>query len=105
MPAKIKRPFQHYDMVEVWWDDAAGLRHGWLSKAEKMVPQMVISVGFLIMDTGDHILIAQDTDEEGSHNGRTQIPMGMVKRIKILRKATKPKVEKKNVEAVQAVPV
>ena len=105
MPTKIKRPFQHYDMVEVWWDDAAGLRHGWLSKAEKMVPQMVISVGFLIMDTGDHILIAQDTDEEGSHNGRTQIPMGMVKRIKILRKATKPKVEKKNVEAVQAVPV
>ena len=105
-PTRIKRPFQHYDMVEVTWDDAAGLRHGWLNKAEKMVPQLVISVGFLVLETADHILIAQDTDEEGSHNGRTQIPRGMVKSMKVLRQATKPKAEKvRENDDVQALPV
>ena len=85
MPKK-HRPEQHYDMVEVWWDDAAGLRHGWMDRTEKPKAQMVISVGFLIVDTPEHIIIAQDTDPDGAHNGRTQIPRGMVKKIKVLRK-------------------
>jgi len=83
---KIKRPYQHYDLVEVIWDDAQGLRHGWSSKEEKLEPSIALSVGFLVKHTDDHILIAQDTDEEGSHNGRTQIPRGMVKRMRVLRK-------------------
>lgn len=82
----IKRPFQHYDLVEVVWDDAAGLKDGWTAKHEKPEPYIALSVGFLINDGPDHILIAQDTDADGSHNGRTQIPRGMVKRIKILKK-------------------
>src|SRR5687767_14189884 len=85
-PRKIKRPEQHYDMVEVWWDDASALKHGWMYKQEKPEPQMALSVGFLIVDTDDHIIIASDTDPLGSHNGRTQIPRGMVKNIKVLRK-------------------
>ena len=84
--SKIKRPEQHYPMVEVAWDDAAGLRHGWMDRTEKPKAQMVISVGFLIVDEPEHIIIAQDTDEGGAHNGRTQIPRGMVKYIKLLRK-------------------
>ena len=103
-----KRPFQHYDLVEVVWDDAAGLKDGWTAKHEKLEPYIALSVGFLLRDTGEHILIAQDTDESGSHNGRTQIPSGMVKRIKILRKADKPKqviVEPKQAEAkVETLP-
>lgn len=83
---KIKRPEQHYDMVEVVWDDAAGLRNGWMDRTEKPRPQLALSVGFLIVDEPGHIIIAQDTDAEGAHNGRTQIPRGMVKRIKVLRK-------------------
>lgn len=47
MKTKLTRPEQHYDMYEVWWDDAAGLRHGWMDRTEKPKPQMVISVGFL----------------------------------------------------------
>jgi hypothetical protein len=73
-------------MVEVIWDDAAGLRHGWLYKTDPLVPQLALSVGFLIEESTDHIIIATDTDAEGSHNGRTQIPRGMVKKIKVLRK-------------------
>jgi hypothetical protein len=83
---KTKRPFQHYDLVEVVWDDAVGLRDGWTAQHEKVEPYIALSVGFLIKDTGDHIIIAQDTDGDGSHNGRTQIPSGMVRKMKILRK-------------------
>ena len=91
MGKKVKRPEQHYDLYEVWWDDAAGLRHGWMDRTEKPKAQMVISVGFLIVDEGDHIIIAQDTDADGAHNGRTQIPRGMVKNLKLLRKKDAPK--------------
>lgn len=94
MPNRVKRPAQHYDLYEVWWDDAAGLRHGWLYKEEKPKPQMALSVGFLIVDTPDHIIIAQDTDSEAAHNGRTQIPRGMVKFMKLLRKKDAPRVKK-----------
>jgi hypothetical protein len=75
----------------VTWDDAAGFRHGWTSKEEQLIPQLAVSVGFLIRETEDHILIAQDTDADGSHNGRGQIPRGMIKSLIILKKATMPK--------------
>lgn len=92
---KYKRPEQHYDMVEVLWDDAAGLRHGWMDRTEKPRPQLVISVGFTIVDEPDYIIIASDVDGDAAHNGRTQIPRGMVKNVKLLRK----KDEKKTKEA------
>lgn len=93
MGKRLKRPFQHYDLVECIWDDAAGFRHGWTAKDEKLEPQLCLSVGFLIRETADHIMIAQDTDAEGQHNGRTQIPRGMLKNIKILRKRDTEKIK------------
>lgn len=81
-----KRPKQQYPLVEVIWDDAAGLRHGWMDEKEELKPQLVLSVGFLIQETDDHIVIAMDTDQEGAHNGRSQIPRGMIKHMKILKK-------------------
>ena len=95
---KVKRPFQYYDLYEVWWDDAAGLRNGWMERTEHPKPQMVISVGFLISETEDHIIIAQDTDPDGQHNGRTQIPRGMIKHAKILRKKDQHKDDGKHRE-------
>lgn len=86
MTIKLKRPEQHYDMVEVVWDDAAGFRDGWKDKTDPIEPQLALSCGFLIVDATDHIILASDTDERGAHNGRTQIPRGMVKKIRILRK-------------------
>lgn len=83
---KIKRPKQHFPLVEVVWDDASGIRHGWAAKSEPVEPYVALSVGFLIRETTEHIVIAQDTDSEGGHNGRSQIPRGMVKKIKVLRK-------------------
>lgn len=83
---KAKRPTQIYDLVEVVWDDACGMKHGWTAKDEPIEPFIVLSVGFLLRETTDHILIAQDTDGEGGHNGRSQIPKGMIKSMRVLRK-------------------
>ena len=83
---RYRRPKQHFDLIEVVWDDASGLRHGWLARTEQAEPYVALSVGFLIRETAEHIIIAQDTDGEGGHNGRSQIPRGMVKKIKVLRK-------------------
>lgn len=87
----MKPPKRHYPIVLVTWDDAAGFRHGWTSKDEPLVPQLAISVGFLIQETENHILIAQDADGDGSHNGRGQIPRGMIRKLQILKKADTPK--------------
>lgn len=83
-------------MVEVIWDDAAGLRHGWMDRLETPKPQLALSVGFLVVDNNQHIIIATDTDADGGHNGRTQIPRGMVRRLKILRKKDEQKKSESN---------
>jgi hypothetical protein len=84
---KVKRPFQKYPMVEVTWNDASELTSGWSQEIEeKDEPALALSVGFLIRETKEHIVIAQDIDAEGHHNGRSQIPRGMVKNLKVLRK-------------------
>ena len=88
---KIKRPKQSYPIVEIWWDDATNLNMGWKSKKEfeeesdKM--EMIISVGFLVRETPDHIVVAMDLDRDGQHNQRGQIPRAMIKKIKVLRVA------------------
>lgn len=84
---KLSRPFQMYPLVEIHWDDATGLRHGWESDVDSIELAIVLSVGFLIKETESHIIIAQDLSPEGEHNGRSQIPKGMIKATKILRKA------------------
>lgn len=88
---KTKRPFQHYPLAEIVWDDASGFRHGWMDKVDDPKPQLVISVGFLIKDTPDYVIYASDVDGDGAHNGRTQIPRGMIKTLRILRKVDSAK--------------
>lgn len=88
MPS-TKRPTQHFDLCEVWWDDASEMDHGWADEVKTPEPAMVISAGFLILKNKDHVVLALDADEQGMHNGRGQIPMGMVRHIKVLRKADK----------------
>lgn len=83
---KLKRPKQCFDLVECWWDDATDLEAGWTDKVEEIKPALALSVGFLVKETKDHIVLALDTDADGHHNGRSQIPKGMVKKIKVLKK-------------------
>lgn len=74
-------------MVEVWWNDASEMEAGWSDEIQKPVPALALSVGFLVHKDREHVVLALDTDEQGMHNGRGQIPAGMVKKIKVLRKA------------------
>ncbi len=85
----IKRPFQGFDLVEIIWDDASELPAEWADEVEKTEPPLALSVGFLVSKSKEHIVLAQDIDAHRHHNGRGQIPVGMVKRIKVLRKADK----------------
>jgi hypothetical protein len=49
-------------------------------------PALALSAGFLVYQDDEHIVLAQDTDADGEHNGRGQIPRGMVKSLKVLKK-------------------
>lgn len=101
---KVKRPTQTYSLVEVIWDDAAALTHGWKTKEEfdkeSVIPELMISVGFLIKETPEHIIIAMDVDRDGGSNQRSQIPRSMVKNIRIIRKADEIKEKQDHVSKV-----
>lgn len=75
-----------YPIVLVIWDDAAGHDDAWEDTVETK-PELIESVGFLLLKNRNYVVIAQDVDEDGKHNGRSQIPRGMVKKMKVLRKA------------------
>lgn len=77
-------PPLRFDIVEVIWDDAAAQKPEWSAELS-VTPQLVRSVGYLLYCKRDYLVIAQDIDEV-EHNGRTQIPRGMVKSMRVLRK-------------------
>ena len=81
----MKRPTQFYPLVEVWWDDASEMEAGWTHEVKEPEPSLALSVGFLIHKGRKHIILALDTDAQGQHNGRAQIPRGMVKMLKVIR--------------------
>ena len=76
---------RHYDLVEVTWVDASDMESGWTTKV-KPEPALAMSAGYLVFQDKDHLVLAQDTDGKGEHNGRGQIPRGMVKQIKVIKK-------------------
>jgi len=71
-----------YPLVLLHWDDAAS-DHGWKDASEVEVKnEQAITVGFVIKETDDHILIAATIDADGNTNDRSQIPKKMiVKRV------------------------
>ena len=85
----MKRPRQHFDLCEVIWNDATELEGGWSKEVDPPEPALALSVGFLVHSDKDFLILALDTDEAGHHNGRSQIPRGMVKKMKVLRKKDK----------------
>ena len=88
---KVRRPKQKYNLCEVIWDDATSLSQGWKNPEEfakePIKPEIVLSVGFVVKETEDYLILAMDTDSDGDHASRSQIPKGMVRSMKVLRKA------------------
>lgn len=74
-----------FPIVAVLWDDATAL-DGWSRGTEALQPCEVLSVGFLVRQTKTHIVLAQDISPDGLQCGRGQIPRGMVKKMRVLRK-------------------
>jgi len=73
--------------VEVVWDDAETFC-GWDVAPEKLKARLVLTCGFLVKETEDHLLIANtiSPDDEGNlhNNSRIQIPTNMVKHYKVI---------------------
>ena len=73
-----------FDLVCVTWDDAE-VDSGWDKVAEPK-EALVLTVGFMMKKTKKHIVIAASiTAGEYNTNQRIQIPMGMVKKIDVLK--------------------
>lgn len=88
------RPIK-YPIVEIVWEDI-GSPSGWIKPGHDSIttdPVLITSVGYLVMDTPEYIVYASDVAHDGDINGRTQVPRGNVKKIKILRKVKVPREE------------
>ena len=76
------------DKVEIEWIDAYEMESGWhdLKDAEKITPLTVFSLGYVVKDTKEFIIISADIGRKGDSDcGRVQvIPKPWVKKIKLL---------------------
>lgn len=81
-----------YDLVAVVWEDAHSSA-AWMEASEvKLEPCIATTVGFLIMEDDDRILVADSlVDMEQMHtiSGVTTIPRGMVRSITTIKKKGK----------------
>lgn len=77
-----------YALVELVWDDACS-DAGWqTTKQIKFEPQKVVTVGLLIAENKDYIIIAH-TYSADDYVGWFQIPKGMILSRKTLKRAKK----------------
>jgi hypothetical protein len=65
-----------YPLIEVQWDDAVS-DVGWESIPDKLEKSIATTVGFLVRETKDHLLIASTYDDNHT-NARIQIPKKMI---------------------------
>lgn len=72
-----------FKLIEVTWDDAQ-TDDGWGEAPEVLEPALVTTVGFLVRETKEHLLIASSYDDKHT-NGRIQIPKGMIKSRKEIK--------------------
>lgn len=72
-----------YRMVVVEWLDACG-QSGWMEPDEIKRGTLTITAGFLIDDGDDGIAMCQDVSENGTVNGSSFIPRGMVRTVTFL---------------------
>ena len=78
MVPKFKYPLFHIE-----WDDAT-TDNGWEEVPENLEPSLAITVGFLVRETKDHLLIASTYDETHT-NARLQIPKKLIKSRKEIK--------------------
>jgi hypothetical protein len=76
------------EKVEIEWIDAYEMESGWhdLEDAEKITPPTVFSLGYVVKDTKEFIILSADKGRKGDSDcGRVQvIPKPWIKKIKLL---------------------
>lgn len=77
-----KRPYK-YPLLVVTWDDAES-DDGWEEAPTTLEAALATSVGFLVRQTQEYILLAQSYDN-GHTNGRFQIPKVNIKDMKEIK--------------------
>lgn len=96
--AKLKKPKQIFPIALIIWEDITEQSGGWV-KDHPLEPCLMSSVGYLLVDQPDYIVYASDLAQDGTTNGRTQVPRVNVKEIKILKKVQSDK--KKSLPVIQ----
>ncbi len=76
------------DLFIVTWSDISS-RADWVDEEEvdKAAPEVCLTVGWIIRDSPDQIVIADSVTESGDWGGITVIPKSVIKKKKILRGA------------------
>ncbi len=84
----MKYPFP---LVEITWVDA-GTGHGW-EQAEELEATAfeVVTVGFLVRESKDALVIASTVCPEKTCNSRITVPTGMVRTRRVLKDAPAPR--------------
>lgn len=76
-----------FPLVSLEWDDAQ-TDTGWVDHTEiKTEHAVAITIGFLVKESSEHVVIASTVGEDGSTNGRIQIPKKMILKRRTMRKA------------------
>jgi len=79
-------------VVEVEWFDAqSSLQTMDMEELEKLKPLMTFSVGYLLIEKTNYIIIGFMDFGEGLIKHHQCIPRGMIKNIKVIRKEEKVK--------------
>lgn len=94
----LKTPKQIYPVVLITWEDILGQDGGWIKPGHSdVVPCLVTSVGYLVLDTDQYLVYASDLAHDGETNGRTQVPKANIKSIKVLKKVPAKRIRAKKV--------
>lgn len=91
--AKLRKPQAPFPLVEIVWDDTVGHEDKWQEDAP-LDFWLITSVGYLIKETEDHYMLVMDIAPDGQWNGGSQIPKGVVKFFKVLKRGRASKVKK-----------
>lgn len=78
-----------YPLIEVIWDDASS-DSGWHTRSQvKFEKQIVVTIGFLVAENKDYIIIGHTYTLPEDYLGWFQIPKGMIISRKTLKRAKK----------------
>lgn len=100
LPATEMKPAKG-DIVEITWKDSHAI-YGW-HELNDLTPSIIVSVGYVLKDEVDYIVLVSSNSDSGNHFTALSIPRGCIGHTDILKKADRPELEtaKNGHEAVQ----